>query len=199
MIYGTGLLAACLLLGRLAGRCLGSSLGVTGDVGGVGIAMLLLVAATGWLQRTGRMNAPLRDGIAYWNCIYIPVVVAFVVAAVVMGLAEAVSRYATGGRLHASALVVVFGLALSYVGGVVKSIACMVLTPFVAGAIGLTNPRAAMVYGGLLGTTSGVAAGLAAVDARLVPYGAMTATFYTGLGCLVGPSLAYVVIRSLTG
>jgi malonate transporter MadM subunit len=56
----------------------------------------------------------------------------------------------------------------------------------------------AMVYGGLLGTTSGVAAGLAAVDAKLVPYGALTATFYTGLGCLVGPSLAYLIVSSVT-
>jgi hypothetical protein len=32
-----------------------------------------------------------------------------------------------------------------------------------------------------------------------VPYGAMTATFYTGLGCLVGPSVVFVVIRSLVG
>jgi len=42
-----------------------------------------------------------------------------------------------------------------------------------------------------MGTTSGVAAGLAATDARLVPYGAMTATFYTGFGCLLAPSVLY--------
>jgi hypothetical protein len=45
-----------------------------------------------------------------------------------------------------------------------------------------------MALGGLMGTTSGVAAGLAATDVKLVPYGAMTATFYTGLGCLLCPS-----------
>jgi hypothetical protein len=48
-----------------------------------------------------------------------------------------------------------------------------------------------------MGTTSGVAAGLAATDERLVPYGAMTATFYTGLGCLCGPSVAYAFFRWL--
>jgi hypothetical protein len=37
-----------------------------------------------------------------------------------------------------------------------------------------------MVYGGLMGTTSGVAGILAATDKRLVPYGAMTASFCTG-------------------
>ncbi|MEE8218439.1 MAG: malonate transporter subunit MadM, partial [Vicinamibacteria bacterium] len=56
-----------------------------------------------------------------------------------------------------------------------------------------------MVYGGLMGTTSGVAGGLAATDERLVPYGAMTATFYTGLGCLLGPSVVFVTIQALFG
>ncbi|MFN9042192.1 MAG: hypothetical protein ACK5YO_38250, partial [Planctomyces sp.] len=32
---------------------------------------------------------------------------------------------------------------------------------------------------------------------RLVPYAAMTATFYTGLGCLIGPSLVYLIVRLL--
>ena len=70
------------------------------------------------------------------------------------------------------------------------------LTPLVAPWIGLNNPRSALIYGGLMGTTSGVAAGLAATDPKLVPYGAMTATFYTGLGCLLGPSLVFIVMRA---
>ena len=44
-----------------------------------------------------------------------------------------------------------------------------------------------MVYGGLIGTTSGVAAGLASTDTKLVPYGALTATFIPGLGVFPGP------------
>ena len=72
-------------------------------------------------------------------------------------------------------------------------------TPFVAKAIGLNNPKSAMVFGGLMGTTSGVAGGLAATDKRLVPYGAMTATFYTGLGCLLGPSVIYFTVRTIVG
>jgi len=90
-------------------------------------------------------------------------------------------------------------MALSIAAGLVKSMVVMTATPFVAPLIGLNNPRSALVYGGLMGTTSGVAGGLAATDPKLVPYGAMTATFYTGLGCLLGPSLVYVVIRSLFG
>ena len=69
----------------------------------------------------------------------------------------------------------------------------------VAKWIGLDNPRSALIFGGLMGTTSGVAGGLAATDEKLVPYGAMTATFYTGLGCLLGPSVVFMVFRAVFG
>jgi malonate transporter MadM subunit len=101
----------------------------------------------------------------------------------------------TGSAIGASSEV----MALSIAAGLVKSMLVMTATPFVAPYIGLNNPRSALVYGGLMGTTSGVAGGLAATDPKLVPYGAMTATFYTGLGCLMGPSVIFVVIRALFG
>ena len=44
-----------------------------------------------------------------------------------------------------------------------------------------------------------VAAGLAATDPKLVPYGAMTATFYTGVGCLLAPSVLYLLVAGLLG
>ena len=47
------------------------------------------------------------------------------------------------------------------------------------------------------GYHKGVAAGLAATDPKLVPYGAMTATFYTGVGCLLAPSLLYLLVLFL--
>lgn len=80
-------------------------------------------------------------------------------------------------------------VALSIAAGVVKSVVVMVLAPLLANKIGLKDPSSAMIFGGLMGTTSGVAGGLAAVDAALVPYGAMVATFYTGLGCLLTPTV----------
>ena len=101
----------------------------------------------------------------------------------------------TGTALGASSEVV----ALSVAAGLVKSMLVMTGTPFVARFIGLNNPRSALVYGGLMGTTSGVAGGLAATDPKLVPYGAMTATFYTGLGCLLGPSVFFVIVRAFFG
>jgi malonate transporter MadM subunit len=101
----------------------------------------------------------------------------------------------TGTAIGATSDVV----ALSIAAGLVKSMLVMTTTPFVARHIGLDNPRSALVFGGLMGTTSGVAGGLAATDEKLVPYGAMTATFYTGLGCLLGPSIVFVTIRALFG
>lgn len=101
----------------------------------------------------------------------------------------------TGAAVGASSEVI----ALSIAAGLVKSILTMIATPFVAKYIGLNNPRSAIVYGGLMGSTSGVAGGLAATDPRLVPYGAMTATFYTGLGCLLVPSVLFLIMRAIFG
>lgn len=95
----------------------------------------------------------------------------------------------TGAAIGASSEVI----AISIAAGLVKSVLVMIGTPFVAKYIGLNNPLTAMVYGGLMGTTSGVTGGLAATDARLVPYGAVTATFYTGLGCLLCPTLLFIL------
>jgi malonate transporter MadM subunit len=90
-------------------------------------------------------------------------------------------------------------VALSIAAGLVKSMLTMTVTPFAARFVGLDNPRSAMIFGGLMGTTSGVAGGLAATDPKLVPYGAMTATFYTGLGCLLGPSIFFFAVRAMLG
>jgi malonate transporter MadM subunit len=101
----------------------------------------------------------------------------------------------TGAALGASSAVI----ALSIATGVVKAILVMVFTPLVAPLIHLDNPRTAMIFGGMMGTVSGVSAGLAATDRRLVPYGALTATFHTGLGCLLAPSVLYFIVRSVAG
>ena len=93
----------------------------------------------------------------------------------------------TGAALGASPAVITLSIAI----GVFKAILVMMFTPVVARFIRLDNPQSAMVFGGMMGTVSGVSAGLAATDRRLVPYGALTATFHTGLGCLLAPSLLF--------
>ena len=117
------------------------------------------------------------------------------IATIGAGAATYIVGPVTGTAVGASETVI----ALSVAAGLVKSVLVMIGTPFAAKLIGLNNPKSAMIYGGLMGTTSGVAAGLAATDERLVPYGAMTATFYTGLGCLLGPSVFYLAVRAFTG
>jgi malonate transporter MadM subunit len=101
----------------------------------------------------------------------------------------------TGAAIGASSDVI----ALSIATGVVKAIMVMVFTPVFARFMRLNNPQAAMVFGGLAGTVSGVSAGLAATDRRLVPYGALVATFHTGFGCLLGPSVLFLAVKALFG
>ena len=107
------------------------------------------------------------------------------------GVATFVVGPVTGAALGASSEVI----AISIAAGVVKSVLVMLVTPFVAKPLGIDNPQSAMAFGGIMGTTSGTAAGMAAVNPKLVPYAAMTATFYTGLGCLLFPSLFYFMVH----
>ncbi|MBI3879100.1 MAG: malonate transporter subunit MadL [Verrucomicrobia bacterium] len=76
IIYGTALLAVCHLLGIVLGDLLGAALGMKTNVGGVGIAMLLLIVMRLNLHRIGRLSATSEGGVNYWGAIYIPVVVA---------------------------------------------------------------------------------------------------------------------------
>jgi malonate transporter MadM subunit len=175
-------------------------------IGTMGGAMLrdfaIVATAFGADLRTLR-----KAGLVGALSILIGVVLSFVVGAVVAvlfgytdpvavttigaGAATYIVGPVTGTALGASSDVI----ALSVAAGLTKSVLVMVGTPLVAPRIGLNNPHSALIYGGLMGTTSGVAGGLAATDPKLVPYGAMTATFYTGVGCLLSPSLLYLGVR----
>ncbi len=113
------------------------------------------------------------------------------VATIAAGATTFVVGPVTGEAVGASDAVIAISIAV----GVFKSISVMILTPVFAKKIGLNTPRAAMVLGGLVGSISGTTAGLAATDSKLVPYGAMTATFYTGMGCLLCPSVLYFLVK----
>ena len=76
MIAGVALLAICTLIGQLLGEGLGVLLGVKANVGGVGIAMILLIAARMWLKSRGRYVEGVSRGIGFWGALYIPIVVA---------------------------------------------------------------------------------------------------------------------------
>ena len=62
VIYGVALLAGCMMAGLVIGDLLGEMLSIDSNLGGVGIAMLLLIFITGvlfaWLYwRTGSLWA----------------------------------------------------------------------------------------------------------------------------------------------
>lgn len=187
-----------------------ADLTIFGGLGLMGGAMLrdLAIVSTAYGVDLEEIK---KAGLAGALSILLGVVVSFIVGAAVAaafgytdpeslatigsGAATYIVGPVTGTAVGASSDVI----ALSVAAGLVKAVVVMVGTPFIAPLIGLNNPKAAMAYGGLMGTTSGVAGGLAATDKRLVPYGAMTATFYTGIGCLLGPSVFYVAVRAVTG
>jgi malonate transporter MadL subunit len=107
-IFGTALLSICLLVGLSLGRWMGSLAGMDSDIGGVGIAMLLLIASCDFLHRTGRLRPPTEAGIAFWSSIYVPIVVA-------MTASQNVLAALTGGWIALFAglmtVFVCFGLA----------------------------------------------------------------------------------------
>ena len=76
VIYGVALLAGCLLAGLFLGDLLGILVGVDANVGGVGLAMILLILLSDKMRRTGRLHPMTERGVLFWSAIYIPVVVA---------------------------------------------------------------------------------------------------------------------------
>lgn len=76
IIYGTAILAACHLFGVYVGDLLGSLIGVKANVGGVGIAMMLLISVRVFLHKRGLMPDTTEAGVGFWAAMYIPVVVA---------------------------------------------------------------------------------------------------------------------------
>ena len=200
-----------LILAYIGGKVTGGSKGLADVTVFTGIGILgastlrdFTIVATSYGAKFSEIK---KCGLVGIVALFIGVVITFIVGALVafaFGYRDAASVTTiaagtvtfvvgpvTGAAVGASSEVI----AISIAAGVFKSIAVMLLTPLVAKKIGLTTPSSAMVFGGLMGTTSGTSAGLAATDPKLVPYGAMTATFYTGLGCLLCPSVLYLLVK----
>jgi len=76
IIYGTALLALCHLAGLFLGDLLGAAIGVKANVGGVGIAMLLLITIRFYLHDYNLLPKETEAGVGFWGAMYIPVVVA---------------------------------------------------------------------------------------------------------------------------
>jgi malonate transporter MadL subunit len=106
-VYGVGLLAACTLIGLFTGDLLGAAMGLKTNVGGVGIAMLLLLAASNLPGRPVLPASATGTGIQFWNLMYIPIIVA-------MAARQNVVAAVSGGSmaLLAGTLAVAAGFAL---------------------------------------------------------------------------------------
>lgn len=111
-IYGTAILSICLIAGLLAGRLLGKIFGTNTDVGGVGIAMLLLILVTDWLRKNGRFSAITTSGVQFWSLMYIPIVVAM------------------ASTLNVRAAI--RGGPLAFLAGAVTVVACFALVPLLS-------------------------------------------------------------------
>ncbi len=76
VIYGVALLSFCMLVGMYLGDILGNFIGVQANVGGVGIAMLLLIVLANLNRQDFQIGAVTEKGIHFWSAMYIPIVVA---------------------------------------------------------------------------------------------------------------------------
>jgi malonate transporter MadM subunit len=213
-IHGSAVaIALGLVLAWFGGRATGGTQGIADfslltGVGLMGGAMFrdFAIIATAFGADLETLK---RAGLVGAASVVIGVVLSFVTGAAVavaFGYTDAVSVSTIGAGAATYIVGPVTGtalgagsdvIALSVAAGLTKSVLVMIGTPLVARRIGLTTPHSALIYGGLMGTTSGVAGGLAATDPKLVPYGAMTATFYTGVGCLLAPSVLYLIVRAV--
>jgi len=113
VIYGLGIVAGCYFVGNFVGRFLGQLIGIGGNVGGVGLAMLLLVIVTARIQKKqGGFSEKTSKGIIFLSSIYIPVVVAMASKQNVLAAVE--------------------GGAVAFLAGGVATIGAMLLVPVIS-------------------------------------------------------------------
>jgi len=110
-IYGSAILAFSLVCGLLAGRLLGLACGIDANVGGVGIAMLLLILITDRISHAAPLDAATQSGILFWSAIYVPVAVA-------LAASQNVRAALAGGPA-------------ALLAGAGATVACMLLVPLV--------------------------------------------------------------------
>ena len=85
IVYGVALLSASMLVGLSIGELLGAAIGVKANVGGVGIAMLLLILLSERYRDKLNPTTESGKGVMFWSSMYIPVVVAMAAQQNVLG------------------------------------------------------------------------------------------------------------------
>jgi len=128
VIYGVALLAICLLTGTFLGDLLGMALGINANVGGVGIAMLMLVLIVDYLKKRNMLSEPAQQGLGFWSGMYIPIVIA-------MSSSQNVAAALDGG-------------ALAIIAGVVAVFISWVFVPILSRGGKTTNKTDDLTFGG---------------------------------------------------
>jgi malonate transporter MadL subunit len=108
-IYGVSILAGCFLAGHILGDLLGKFFHLSGNLGGVGFAMLFLILMYDYLKKKNLLHEETESGILFWSKMYIPVVVA-------MSASQNVKAALSGGWV---AILV----------GIIATVACYLLIP----------------------------------------------------------------------
>lgn len=74
LIYGIALVSFCIIIGEFIGLSLGHVIGLNIDVGGIGIAMILLIVISNILSQKGyHFHELTENGIKIWSYLYIPI------------------------------------------------------------------------------------------------------------------------------
>ena len=76
VIYGVALLSFCMLVGIFIGEMIGKAIGIDANVGGVGIAMLMLIIFSNSPSKRYQLGSITESGVNFWSAMYIPIVVA---------------------------------------------------------------------------------------------------------------------------
>ena len=111
-IYGLGIVAFCMYIGSFLGFGIGKVIGVSGDVGGVGFAMLLLVLVSNYFEsKNGGWSEKTKNGIYLLSALYIPIVVAMA------GIQNVVAAFSGG--------------AIAFLAGGIATVGSMLLVPII--------------------------------------------------------------------
>lgn len=106
-IFGLMSISLCMFAGNVFGEYLGRILGIQGNIGGVGFAMLLLLLGVGQLKKRGLFSTEAEAGIMFWSEMYIPIVIAMTAIQNVVAAVHAGGIAILGGLIS-----VLFGFAV---------------------------------------------------------------------------------------